>query len=657
MAERIAIKQLIQYILDDADVKKAIRSVAQLDKATEKVGVTGQHAGAMLTRWIGGAAIARLAQSSVVAFAKYDRGLQGIVFTARAAGLATDGLKRSVGEFLAAVEGNTGVLRQSLVTPFLELLGLTRDVDAAMLGVQAAANAEELGIRDAATAAKLLGSVLNGEVIEASQSFGLQTRTANGEIKTSVDVIGELVDMLTDLGDTTDDTQGSLGEMASTANTINLTLGEALAPAVGLLTTAFSGILKRIQAIGPTAIVAFGNLVARAKGAAKALTVFESTDLLPGGAKRLADRMASTYGDAVAEALDSPEIQGAKEELASIWAGGDGDGPTVDAVKARAALLEAAALADKERLDREAAKEAEGRRKLEAELAKIQEEAARNILALRIQLAGEHSAERLALELELLERMREARIAAAREDGETIAAIEEEFRLRRLEAESSHADEKDQADRAAFKKASGWIVDTHDASVKSAADERAVTEAEEAAKLDARFAAAQGAATLAAALFGGRKEVAIAQALVNTYEGVTRALAELPPPMSWIAAATTAALGLAQVQNIRKQDVSQGSGFDDPANDQLARVGGRRWAKDLVDNLTAGFNDGLAALSFPAPAAVSASSGGTGPGGSDGGGGTVIHFNGPVLGGAAGVRQFERLRQRYARENRTRTIR
>lgn len=45
----------------------------------------------------------------------------------------------------------------------------------------------------------------------------------------------------------------------------------------------------------------------------------------------------------------------------------------------------------------------------------------------------------------------------------------------------------------------------------------------------------------------------IGQAVMNTYTGATKALAELPPPASYIAAAATVAAGLAQVQQIRSQ--------------------------------------------------------------------------------------------------------
>jgi hypothetical protein len=60
-------------------------------------------------------------------------------------------------------------------------------------------------------------------------------------------------------------------------------------------------------------------------------------------------------------------------------------------------------------------------------------------------------------------------------------------------------------------------------------------------------------------IFGDTKAVAIATALINTYLGVTQALATYPPPISFAMAAVQLAAGLAQVMNIRSQTKS-GSG-------------------------------------------------------------------------------------------------
>lgn len=74
------------------------------------------------------------------------------------------------------------------------------------------------------------------------------------------------------------------------------------------------------------------------------------------------------------------------------------------------------------------------------------------------------------------------------------------------------------------------------------------------------------------------KAAAIAQATINTYMGATKALATLPPPMSWIAVGATIVAGLASVKKIISTDttdvrnkskslgsVSEASAYKNPA--------------------------------------------------------------------------------------------
>jgi len=61
-------------------------------------------------------------------------------------------------------------------------------------------------------------------------------------------------------------------------------------------------------------------------------------------------------------------------------------------------------------------------------------------------------------------------------------------------------------------------------------------------------------------IFGDTKAVAIATALINTYQGVTKALATYPPPVSTAMAAIQLAAGMAQVANIRSQTSKGGGG-------------------------------------------------------------------------------------------------
>jgi hypothetical protein len=71
---------------------------------------------------------------------------------------------------------------------------------------------------------------------------------------------------------------------------------------------------------------------------------------------------------------------------------------------------------------------------------------------------------------------------------------------------------------------------------------------------------ASGIASSLQQAFSKSKAVAIAVALINTYESVTKALAAYPPPFNYVAAAAALAAGLAQVANIRKTTKEGGGG-------------------------------------------------------------------------------------------------
>jgi hypothetical protein len=112
-------------------------------------------------------------------------------------------------------------------------------------------------------------------------------------------------------------------------------------------------------------------------------------------------------------------------------------------------------------------------------------------------------------------------------------------------------------------------------------------------------------------IFGESKGVAIAQALINTYQGISKAIATYPPPMSGIMAAVQAAAGFAQVAAIRRTTKSGGgSGGSAGASagagaaaapaqpQQMATINlhGERFGRDqvrgLIEQLNAAIGDG-----------------------------------------------------------------
>lgn len=88
--------------------------------------------------------------------------------------------------------------------------------------------------------------------------------------------------------------------------------------------------------------------------------------------------------------------------------------------------------------------------------------------------------------------------------------------------------------------------------------------------------------------FGSNKAAMIAQAIVDTYAGATKAFAQ-GGVLGFVTSAAIIAQGLANVANIRKQEI----GFDDPFSDLLAQKLGRKSAADFVKFFGIGFNQGM----------------------------------------------------------------
>lgn len=93
-------------------------------------------------------------------------------------------------------------------------------------------------------------------------------------------------------------------------------------------------------------------------------------------------------------------------------------------------------------------------------------------------------------------------------------------------------------------------------------------------------------------VFGSSKATAYAQAIINTAQGVTMALATVPWPLDFVVAGIIAAMGAAQIAKISSTSVEKG-GFDDPVSDLLARDYGRKWAADFTREVGYGFAAGL----------------------------------------------------------------
>lgn len=101
----------------------------------------------------------------------------------------------------------------------------------------------------------------------------------------------------------------------------------------------------------------------------------------------------------------------------------------------------------------------------------------------------------------------------------------------------------------------------------------------------AQNAYAGAASSIAGSLeqvFGKSKAVAIASALINSYQAFTNAMANIPAPLNIPAAAAALAAGLAQVANIRKTSKTGGGGGSTSGSGATAAAGPTRAPQQLM---------------------------------------------------------------------------
>ena len=191
-----------------------------------------------------------------------------------------------------------------------------------------------------------------------------------------------------------------------------------------------------------------------------------------------------------------------------------------------------------------------------------------------------------------------AETAAQRREAE-LAALDEKYALEYLKAVQAGAN------LLAFYRA--WAAARLEIERRYAAAEAQIEEAKAKQKQQQYLMGLRMGLGALQTIFGANKQFAIAEALINTYEAITQALT-LPFPMNFIVAGLVGAAGFMQVRNIQKAEPGSsgggagfgggggGKGFDDPINDRMAYLGGRRWAADYVRETSRGMADGMRTL-------------------------------------------------------------
>ncbi len=682
--EDLKIRAIVEAILKDKGFRDAVQSLGGIERsgrAAERslsvMDSTVSRLGTRLVQFLGVAAITRLVRTSIVAFSQYERGLRALRDEYRRVGLDSDlALDRTRG-FLAELESGTGALRRDTLPVFQRLFGILGSVEGAMEATRQAAFLSERGFGDVASTAQGLIAILQGRAVEAASSFGIAIKKVNGETKTAAELMQEIIAGNEGWTASTRDTDDALDDFRAGLNDMKLLLGEISSGIATLGGPLFADLAKSLRAGAEfwREFAAAGRAVFEEAGGGKA--GLHALNLERIGAEFRKRHMAQRKAEAERGVVDRNEVE----------------------LKGQTALLEQAARKDAEaraesaeKKRKQLAEEAEKRKEFEASTVD-------ELVDIQVKREEEGGIRRLAMEQIRLERLRQRAVEEAKRLGADVEAVErtfhearllllQEFDERRLEDEEKAADQL----REARRRIEEETIDIQLGELEKGDERRRelllrrlelerdaeIQHAEETGlrieEIEVKFAARRGAierqldedkkeldeerltrerglaqATLGllSTLFGENKALAIAQAIINTYEGATKALAQ-GGFFGQAMAAIIIATGLAQVRKIQQTEPGEGLGFDDPENDRLARVMTRRWAGDFVRQVGLGIQDftrGVGAFSPPAPAAAAV-------------GATTVHNwrIGVLVGGEPGLRDLKRRLERIDRSERPRRI-
>ena len=673
MGDELTIYAKILATLSGQGFTQAEAGLGKTEKAAKRAAgellgaeAAGKQLGRTLQQYLGAAVLGNLVKTSVVEFARYERSLAAI-------GKQIDTLGGNAGDslpqvraFLETLERTSGTARQDLIPTFQKFLGITGSVQGAMYSVALASDLVEANLGDMGTVSASLAGILAGRVGPAALALGLNQRKANGEIKTASELIQELDANYSGFGKTQTDTADKLDRLSASWNSFKQDLGAGAAILSGAVGPAFDALVRSAKSMflvlstGAIQIVksfaTVGNTL---------LAVFDVEKLLKSGPGAYAEAVKTA---ALAGAREVVAIgAGTIDELEAIWTkAGEASGEAMakgqadaDAVARRKqAELEAderrkAAKKAAEEAAKAAADEAKAKREQLLDTAQFQQDLAEKFQAMALEEADQAAQD--AEEQRVNER--NAMIGLL---DEQIAALEEndarrlELQALRLELEMAAELEATNLTEEAKAKIRAKYRKQEERLIKAAA--KAEVDVDKQAKL-LKYEIAQlyAEATFAVMgeIFGANKALAIAEALIFTFLGAAKALAENPPPspIGIASAAFVIATGLARVNQIRKTDFSKNKGFDVPAHDRLAYMGGRRWAEDMVRNVDLGFRDGFAALAQRSDPSVLS-----------GGSQTSNTYHqtlnfGHVLGGRAEARRIARILDRARERDEGRRVR
>ncbi len=632
-----------------AELKKRLeeleKSSEKAEKGLDRTSLASKRLAEALVGAFSVGAIGVFATRAVQEFARVERGFNAIAFQLDRMGLGAEANIPKVRSFIDSLGADK---IEATIPAYQRFLGILGSVEGAMASVKLAVDLSERSGQDLGGTVGSLTQLLQGEATDAANKFGLSLRDQNGEMKTSRELLEELIGLNKGFAEGQADTAEEIDRVTANLKRFKLAAGEVFAPAVGAL-GGFLEFLKQGADTIDATVNRSGQLLKNFVGLDTderfARTFFgwvqDLREIWGEGSLDVAEEIA----DGTNDLLEKAEQRDRERRYKALQ-----DRLAKEALAARAeAEANAKAAAEREEKARQAAEN------IARERARIEQESEDALLAAKIRATEEWSEEREQLELELLDRLRERAVAEAERVGAEVAVIEETFRLSKETLEDEYRARREEKEIDSQKKVTDAILEQLqrevDAKKRADAEEDARERQKRLDRIDTIEAIGSASIAAAQAIFGTNKALAIAQTIISTATAVMRALEIYgPTPLGYAVATATAAKGLLELATIRKTNFSKGRGFDDPANDRLAYLGGRRWAEDMIRNISAGFRGGLADLiPTAAPAAPVSNT-------SIRHGDTVVQI-GALYGGDAGLRQLRRELDQAARRDAARRVR
>lgn len=632
MANQLTLEMRIKSILEDQGLAglatKLSKTEKEVDKLQRKLKSSGQAAKGFAKDLMGMAAgfgAAAFIKNAVTEYAKFERGLEGVHNQLKSMGQG-DAFP-AVQDALIALEDSGRAMTADTIPAFQKFLGATGDASAAMEMVRVATDLTESGFGDVATNVDRLTSILKGRGKQAAAEYGIALDKTNDYGKDGAAIFEQIAKKASLMAQNQSQADESLDSIEGTMARVRREVGQYFAPALQWVADVFIGLYKSVVTVGTALGAMFDALVTGAVNFGEVLgNAFNIKRLLTEGPKAYMEGVTLAWQKMRRDwALSEESFQ---EQFQKIWAKKE-----VEQLKANAEAIEKVKGAirrsqgekDEDAAKKTAEKELEIFRK--RQVAELEAEA--KLAQARADMAAEGSDERLQLELEALDKAQQLALVKEGETTDQLLAIQAEYLakkqallntwweawLDRLQKEMEEAAKEEEEKKEAQAEASDALLQAQIEAAEEGSEiqqkleeeqmrqrqERELAESKseeeretkrkrhqiEAEQLKKRHDNAdkkrdqekkervleQTAAVFGqlAAVFPKFKAFAIAEAIINTWLGVTKILQDntVPKWLEPVAIAATIATGMAQVAKIRSAKMARGGIVPGPLNTLL----------------------------------------------------------------------------------------